>query len=139
VFGEHQPGWSGSVPQILMDESNPHLRGIFHSGANPTLPSSNQTATGTGSLRPGSLRSPTKHTGRGHRGLNSCDASKHERSLINLDATELVKQPLLIGIRPSGMKHRHCLPVALVTLHRNYSLLTTLTHFLLHILNPTAV
>ena len=62
MFSEHQPGWSGSVRQILTDESNPHLRGIFHSGANPTLPSSNQTATGTGSLQPDSPRSPTKRT-----------------------------------------------------------------------------
>ena len=53
MFGGSQPGWSGSVRQILTDESNPHLRGIFHPGANPTLPSSNQTATGMGSLRPG--------------------------------------------------------------------------------------
>ena len=60
--GPTQPGWSGSVSQIMTDESNPHLRGIFYSRAKPTLPSSNQTATGTGSLRPGSPRSPTKHT-----------------------------------------------------------------------------
>ena len=62
MFGGSQPGWSGSVRQILTDESNPHLREIFHPGANPTLLSSNQTATEMGSLRPDSPRSPTKHT-----------------------------------------------------------------------------
>jgi len=47
-----QPGWSGSVRQILREESNPHLRGIFSFGANPTLLISIQTAIGAGSLHP---------------------------------------------------------------------------------------
>ena len=63
MFGRSQPGWSGSVRQILTDESNPHRRRIFPPRANLTLSFFNQTATER-SLRPSSLSSPTKHTAR---------------------------------------------------------------------------
>jgi hypothetical protein len=58
--------WVGLDPtQFLRTEPTRLVFGCtsaFRDGANPTLPSSNQTATGTGSLRPDSPRSPTKHT-----------------------------------------------------------------------------
>jgi len=57
-----EPSWVRSVHHFSEDGANPHLGGIFPSGANPTLPSSIQTAARTGPLRPGSFRSPTKHT-----------------------------------------------------------------------------
>jgi hypothetical protein len=98
VFGGSQPGWSGSVRQILTDESNPHLRGIFYPRANPTLPSSNQTATRTGSLRPSSLRSPTKHTVN-----DSIVSGRRGRAVQFLDATPYVgeRTPPSMGQRPA--------------------------------------
>ena len=52
----------GSVRQFSEDGVNPHLERIFPFGANPTLCSSIQTTAGTGPLRPGWCRSPTKQT-----------------------------------------------------------------------------
>jgi len=57
-----EPSWVRSVRHFSEDGANPHLDGIFPPGANPTLLSSIQTAARMGPLRPGSLRSPTKHT-----------------------------------------------------------------------------
>jgi len=60
--GAHGQEWVHSVRHFLRNGVNPHLEGIFPSGANPTLYSSIQTTAGTGPLRPGSSRSSTKHT-----------------------------------------------------------------------------
>jgi hypothetical protein len=57
-----QSGSRGSIRQILREESNPHLKGIFSSGANLTLFTSIQTAMGADSLHPNPLQPPTKHT-----------------------------------------------------------------------------
>jgi hypothetical protein len=68
---ELEPERVGSVPQILRNEMDPDIGGIFPPRANTTICSSIQTAAGADRLRPGSLHSPTKHTVSGNcDGLN---------------------------------------------------------------------